>query len=153
MGRFLYLLLVQASLFSIGVSSVTIGVLLVRRPPRWYGYALAKAGMAAVIGIILLLVLPQYELDLSNGVTRVWIYIGGVVAYGVGVFIVCRDILIRTSADRITKQSLRFEAVENRLTAEEKRNTGIEQFAEETRTRAAQHGQAREDEHEHKEAP
>lgn len=86
--------LVQLSLFAVGSALVTIGVLLKRRPKRWYGYALAKLGILTIVGVILLLILPPRE-----GLPFDWktiTYATGVAECVAGVTIVCRDILDRT---------------------------------------------------------
>jgi hypothetical protein len=157
-GKFLYLLIVQLSLFCLGVSAFTIGALIIRRPPRWYGYALTKLGAFAVVGVIMLLILPNQVVEWRP---QTGVYIGGIIMYTVGVMVVCRDILVRTAQGRVTERSLRFSALEEgdvtsnarladleaRTTAEEARNTDIEQFAEETRAHAEEHGQSQAPEH------
>jgi hypothetical protein len=144
MGEFLHDLIVQLSLFCLGVSAFTIGVLVVRRPPRWYGYALTKIGAFGIVGIILYLILPQQVVEWRP---QTGVYIVGIIAYTIGVMVVCRDILIRTAKGRVTERSMRFTALEDRMSVEEARNTDIEEFADETRAHVKEHGQSVAPEH------
>lgn len=140
-------LVVQVGLFAVTVSIVSSLILGTRRPPRWPFYLIAKVGMGIVVGIITLLVVPQPEVEAAP---RAWAYLLGILLYAIGVIGVSRDILIRTAKGRVTATTVRFDALEERVGKEELRNTGIEEFAEETRRRAARHGEARKDEHEGK---
>lgn len=92
MKGLLFLLLLQFSLAALGASAVAVVALIWKRPMRWYGYVLTKLGAAAVIGIILVLVLPQGEVQASG---RAYGYIAGVGVYALGVAIVAKDIMQR----------------------------------------------------------
>lgn len=93
-----YLIVVQASLFAIGASVFTLGVLAVRRPARWYWYFLTKLGTMGVIGVILVAIsTAQARARLeTNG--RFWLYVGAVLMYAVGVTGVARDLTRRAGA-------------------------------------------------------
>lgn len=101
MPEFLFLVLVQLSLFVLGVSVVTIFVAFFRRPSRWYGYIFAKLGIIGIVGVILYLVLPTRQVEASG---RVYFYLSSVLLCGVGVLIVCRDILERTARKQVHQE-------------------------------------------------
>lgn len=88
----MFLMLLQFSLAAIGASAVAVAALIWRRPMRWYGYVLVKLGATAIIGIILLLVLPSQQVEASG---RAYVYVAGVAMYAVGAIIVAKDIMQR----------------------------------------------------------
>lgn len=94
-GRLIYLALVNISLFTAGVTLFTMGVLAVRKPRRWGFYLAAKAGMLAVVGTILALVMPHpVPIPPSPEAAT---YILGVLLFGIGLTGVSKDIIERTA--------------------------------------------------------
>lgn len=58
-SEILYIALINLSLFTMGASLITIGILAYRRPYRWWAFVLTKLGLFGIVGTILLDVLPK----------------------------------------------------------------------------------------------
>lgn len=154
-GRAIYLLLVNVSFFAVGTTLWCILTLFRRRLEHWKSYLLAKLGMLATVGTILALVVPN-PVPIPPSL-EAFVYISGVLLFGIGMIGVSRDVNERAATRFVEerKEEGRFVSLEKRMVAEEVRNTGIEDFADETRKRlgsaeqhAEEHGEARPEEHE-----
>lgn len=94
-GRITYAVLAYGSLFTLGALLYTMGVLVVRRPPAWGSYLLAKIGMLLIVGTIEVIILPN-PVPIPPS-PRVGSYVLGVGLFGLGLLGVAKDILRRTA--------------------------------------------------------
>jgi hypothetical protein len=94
-GRVLYIALVAGSLFTCGVTLVTIWVLVRTRLSYWGAYVATKTGMLLVTGTILVVVLPE-PIDVPPEPPS-FAYIIGLYSFAVGLVFVCRDLLRRSA--------------------------------------------------------
>jgi hypothetical protein len=162
-GELLYQVLLQASLFAMGAAAVSVGVLVRHKPRRWWAYALTKVGLSGIVATILTRIWATGSVEPS---TAAYFYVAFVAASAVGMSFVAGDLAKRggiVSAEKavakVTEepsnhQRVRMMELEDRVTAEEARNTDIEEFATESRdradaaeTRADKHGESRPEEH------
>ena len=92
MESFLYLLLVQASLFALGTALVASVVLAMKRVSYWWAYFGAKLAMFGIVGEILVLVLPKRVAQPS-----IWtyLYLFFLALFGIMLIFVSRDIIQR----------------------------------------------------------
>ena len=95
METFLFFMLVQLSLFSLGAMTVTGVVLLVKRPSYWWAYLGAQVCMTIIIGILLLLVIQTAGGTVDSSL-EAYLYILSVGALGGFVIYICRDLLRRS---------------------------------------------------------
>lgn len=93
MPEFLYFLLVQLSLFALGVLLVTIVVLATKKPTYWGAYLGAKFGVLINTSIIIGLVIPNRIVRPS---LLAYLYIAGTALIGGCMVYVCRDIIRRS---------------------------------------------------------
>lgn len=64
--RWIYVVLANISLFALGASIVTMGILTWFRPYRWWAFLLVKAGLFGIIGLIYILLLPVGRLQVVD---------------------------------------------------------------------------------------
>jgi hypothetical protein len=107
-----------------------------KRQRRRHAYALAsKVGFAATNGILLSAVIEGGQVGID---WKTWAYLAGLGVAGVGFSGLTRqstDELAEQEAEK-DKQGERFVALEERVTAEEARNTDIEEAAHRSMVRA-----------------
>jgi len=93
MPEFLYLILVQLSLFSLGTALVAMGILVAKRPSFWWAYFGAKMCMFGIVGEILVLVLPHRVLDPGPLTYLYLLFVGG---FGTSTIFISKDIIRRS---------------------------------------------------------
>lgn len=133
--EFVYLALLNVSLFALGAAAASLGILIRHRPRRWWAYALVKAGLATIVGTLMFVVWGNGTVEPS---ARAGIYILGVLGSAVGMSFVAGDLAkrggtqsaVQVVQDIVDDQSgQRVTKLEDRVTAEEARNTDIEELA------------------------
>lgn len=64
--RLVYVILANISLFALGASLITMGILALYRPYRWWAFMLVKAGLFGIVGLIYILLLPAGTLQIID---------------------------------------------------------------------------------------